>query len=126
METNAINNSNAASAPPPQEQVDVAVEKKESLKLQEAKVQPKAEKSADVAKADSPQETEQSEKARRTAESVALSNVLKNVSLRFNVDPETKKINVMVVDKDTGDVVRIIPPEELSNLNEGKLLELFI
>ncbi len=50
----------------------------------------------------------------------------KNLSLRFKVDPDTREINVMMIDKESGQVVRTIPPEELANFTEGKLLELFL
>jgi hypothetical protein len=50
---------------------------------------------------------------------------LSDVLLRFKVDPSTKQVTVLVVDKSSRKVVRTIPPEELKTLNEGELFELF-
>ena len=47
-------------------------------------------------------------------------------SLRFLIDDETDEITVQVVDKETGKVVRVIPPEpSLSLLANGDLSGLF-
>lgn len=42
----------------------------------------------------------------------------KNRSIRFSVDNESDDVVVKVVDKDTGDVVMQIPPEEVVKLRE--------
>jgi len=64
--------------------------------------------------------------AARYAASVApVSKGLSDVLLRFKVDPGTKQVTVMVVDKSSRKVVRTIPPDELKTLNEGELFELF-
>jgi len=41
-----------------------------------------------------------------------------NRSIRFSVDVQTKDLVVKVVDKETGDVVMQIPPEEVLKLRE--------
>jgi len=47
-------------------------------------------------------------------------------TLRFHIDEDTKDIQVQVVDKETGKVVRVIPPEpSLSLLANGDLSSLF-
>ncbi|KAA3648409.1 MAG: hypothetical protein DWQ07_05285 [Chloroflexi bacterium] len=48
-----------------------------------------------------------------------------DVSLRFRVDAETHDVNVLVVDKGSGKVIRSVPPEELAELQEGDLVDLF-
>jgi uncharacterized FlaG/YvyC family protein len=46
---------------------------------------------------------------------------LANNTLRFQIDDTTEEIKVQVVDKDTGKVVRTIPPEpSLSILSQGE------
>jgi uncharacterized FlaG/YvyC family protein len=47
------------------------------------------------------------------------------LSLRFKVDPDTQEVRVLMVDTATRRVVRTIPPDELKNLAEGELVELF-
>lgn len=51
-------------------------------------------------------------------------NVLKDVSLRFQIEEGTHDVTVYVVDRTSKRVLRTIPSEELSNLNSGDLLEL--
>lgn len=46
-----------------------------------------------------------------------------NVQLQFKIDPDTNDITVIVMDRDSDQVIRTIPPEELSELVEGDLLE---
>lgn len=47
-------------------------------------------------------------------------------SLRFQIDDDTNEIKVQVVDKETGKVIRVIPPEpSLSLLANGDLSGLF-
>jgi len=46
-----------------------------------------------------------------------------NVHLQFKIDPDTNDITVIVMDKESEQVIRTIPPEELSELVEGDLLE---
>jgi uncharacterized FlaG/YvyC family protein len=48
-----------------------------------------------------------------------------NNTLRFQIDDTTEEIKVQVVDKDTGQVVRTIPPEpSLSILSQGEFSSL--
>ena len=48
-----------------------------------------------------------------------------NVRLHFRVDPKTHEVTVLMVDKASHRVIRSIPPEEIGNLKEGDLVELF-
>ncbi|GEM_PF-2636619 len=45
-------------------------------------------------------------------------NLINNVELKFNKDQETGQSYIEIVDKDSGDVVREIPPETLRKLAE--------
>ncbi len=47
-----------------------------------------------------------------------------DVFLRFQVNQETKKVTVYVVDRATREIVRTIPPDEINKLKAGDLLEL--
>jgi len=49
---------------------------------------------------------------------------LSDVRLKFQVDPETKDVTVLVLDKASKKVIRTIPPEDIRKLNEGELFEL--
>ena len=48
-----------------------------------------------------------------------------DVGLRFLVDPKTNQLTVLVMDRTNKSIIRSIPPEELSKLNEGDLVDLF-
>jgi uncharacterized FlaG/YvyC family protein len=50
---------------------------------------------------------------------------LSSVHLQFKVDTKTQDVTVLVLDKATQKVLRTIPPEEMSKLQAGDLLELF-
>jgi hypothetical protein len=50
---------------------------------------------------------------------------LPNVSLHFKIDASTNEVTVLILDKGTREVIRTIPPDELSKLRQGELLELF-
>ena len=45
-------------------------------------------------------------------------NLINNVELKFDRDQETNEAYIKIVDKDSGDVVREIPPEALRKLAE--------
>jgi len=44
--------------------------------------------------------------------------------MRFMIDPQSKKVTVLLYDKATDKVIRTIPPEELSQMKEGDLVNL--
>lgn len=46
---------------------------------------------------------------------IAIANLLVRVHARFHVDPETKEVQVTVVD-DRGKLIRLIPPESVSEM----------
>jgi uncharacterized FlaG/YvyC family protein len=48
-----------------------------------------------------------------------------DVNLKFMVDADTKNVTILVVDRSSKEVVRTIPPEEMSRLDPGELLQLF-
>jgi len=47
------------------------------------------------------------------------------ISLRFRVDAETQEVTLLILDKNTRELIRSIPPEEMKNIGPGELLELF-
>jgi hypothetical protein len=47
-----------------------------------------------------------------------------DVVLRFNVDRETHEVTVYIMDRASRQIIRTIPPEELSKLKAGDLIEL--
>jgi uncharacterized FlaG/YvyC family protein len=46
--------------------------------------------------------------------------------LRFEVDEETQRVTVLVIDRKTRKVIRAIPPDELEKFQKGDLLELLV
>jgi hypothetical protein len=53
------------------------------------------------------------------------SNPQPNLSLKFKIDEKTKDVTILMIDRETHKVVRSIPPEEMSKMDPGELLELF-
>lgn len=53
-----------------------------------------------------------------------IQNGMADVFLRFRVDDETNEITVYVIDRASKRVLRTIPPEELSEMKVGELVEL--
>ncbi len=45
-------------------------------------------------------------------------DLINNVELKFNKDEDTGQTYIKIVDKDSGDVIREIPPEEVRKLAE--------
>lgn len=65
-------------------------------------------------------------KSRMESESeAAVVNPLADFTLEFQVDETTNDVTVYILDRNSHEVVRTIPPEELTNLNPGDLLQLF-
>lgn len=46
-----------------------------------------------------------------------------NISIHFNVDDETEQLIVVVVERESGRVLRAIPASELQKLRAGELLK---
>lgn len=49
-----------------------------------------------------------------------------DVHLKFQVDSDTNEITILILDRESKQVLRTIPPEELSKLRAGDLFELFL
>jgi len=75
--------------------------------------------------APAPKEAEAPKAEVKTAEAsaLALASMLRDVRLRYQVDPETQKIVVMLVDRQSNEVIRTIPPEELQQLGLSRTFE---
>ena len=67
----------------------------------------------------------QEEVAEVSDKAVRSGKPMPNVSLHFKIDAQTHEVTVLVLDKNTREVIRTIPPEELNQLQQGELLELF-
>ena len=48
-----------------------------------------------------------------------------DVSLEFKIDSESQDVTILILDRTSRKVVRTIPPEEMSNLDPGELVQLF-
>jgi uncharacterized FlaG/YvyC family protein len=53
----------------------------------------------------------------------AAAGFMSNNILKFQVDDKTKQVTVMIVDKESGKVVKTIPSEALRDIPAGKLLQ---
>jgi flagellar protein FlaG len=51
--------------------------------------------------------------------------MMANVSLKFEVDEKTNEITIKIMDEKSKKVIRSIPPEELKDLRDGVMVELF-
>jgi hypothetical protein len=48
-----------------------------------------------------------------------------DVRVKFMVDAQTRDVTVLILDRASQKVIRTIPSDEMANLNEGDILELF-
>jgi uncharacterized FlaG/YvyC family protein len=48
-----------------------------------------------------------------------------DVHLRFLIDPQSKQVTVLMLDRASQRVIRTIPADELSKMQEGQLIDLF-
>jgi hypothetical protein len=48
-----------------------------------------------------------------------------DVRVKFMVDAQTRDVTVLILDRASQKVIRTIPADEMANLNEGDILELF-
>jgi uncharacterized FlaG/YvyC family protein len=71
------------------------------------------------------QESDRRTKSNSPVDRDASSRTKSDVSLEFKVDPDNQDVTVLILDKKSRKVIRTIPPEELSKLREGDLVELF-
>lgn len=55
----------------------------------------------------------------------APSNPAMDISLKFKIDEETNAVTILILDKASRQVVRTIPPEDMTKMEPGELLELF-
>jgi uncharacterized FlaG/YvyC family protein len=65
------------------------------------------------------------ENQRATASAADSPKSMSQFSLKFQVDQKTNEVTVLILDRSTHKVVRTIPPEEMKNMDPGKLLQLF-
>jgi uncharacterized FlaG/YvyC family protein len=86
----------------------------------QASVQVKASAQVKAAEPKKPSPQETSTASQRTP--VVTSE---NFSLKFIVDDKSNDITVLVVNRETKEVVRTIPSQELRNYQDGDLLSLF-
>ena len=52
-------------------------------------------------------------------------NPMTDLSLKFQVDAETRDVTILLLDRATRKVVRTIPPDEMQKIDPGELLSLF-
>lgn len=64
--------------------------------------------------------------AQETKASTSASQSPWNIRMRFEVEPETKQVTVFIINRQSHEVIRTIPAEELEKMQQGDLLELFI
>ena len=64
------------------------------------------------------------EAAKEAAKETVSSNPL-DVYLRFRIDQKTQDVTVFLLNQQTREVIRTIPPSELAKLKPGDLVNLF-
>jgi uncharacterized FlaG/YvyC family protein len=92
----------------------------ENVRPAAAQAQTARPKEAVQAERTQPKEPAQPDKARVDLPLKAMTDV----QLRYKVNPDTKELTVLVIDKSNHKVIRTIPSSELKNFKEGDLLEL--
>jgi len=102
-------------------ELDLTGRMNEASYTQASATRPTANESAtgkleDIAKAPDTKADQGAEKA---------GNQMSDVSLKFKINEETKDVTILIVDRASKKVVRTIPPEEMSKMKPGELLEMF-
>ncbi len=52
-------------------------------------------------------------------------NPMVDISLKFQVDPQTNDVTILILNRASRQVVRTIPPEDMSKMGPGEILQLF-
>ncbi|MBM4423072.1 MAG: flagellar protein FlaG [Chloroflexi bacterium] len=60
--------------------------------------------------------------ANRAANTVS-ANVLRDVTLRYQMDPDTQKMMLLIIDRKSREVIRTLPPEELLKMGVDRIFE---
>jgi flagellar protein FlaG len=73
-------------------------------------------------------DTRSAEEVRRDVEAINEQLTLLNQSLQFRIDEDTRDVVIRVVDKDSGEVIKQIPPEEIMKLRRrlSEMSSLFV
>ena len=50
---------------------------------------------------------------------------LLDISLRYQIDEKTQDVTLLILDRSSRKVIRSIPPEDMTKMDPGELLELF-
>jgi uncharacterized FlaG/YvyC family protein len=69
--------------------------------------------------------SEKGDKASSSKAETRSSQPLGDVSLKFEIDRKTHDVTILILDRSTRQVVRTIPPDEMSKMDPGELLQLF-
>ncbi len=101
--------------------LDAATIRGAKLKTTQPSAEPDAPKAASEEKVKSPEPPppnqraaqQQSEKNSQLASILANNHLSRVVQLDFEMDKDTKRVIVRMVDRDSGEVIRQIPPEEV-------------
>jgi len=64
--------------------------------------------------------------AQETAKTATHAGSPWNIRMRFEVEPETQQVTVYIINRQSHEVIRTIPADELEKMQQGELLELFI
>ena len=62
--------------------------------------------------------------AKRVVNEMDNTKNMSNISIHFDVDEETKRLIVIVTDRESGRVLRTIPASEMEKMQAGDLLKL--
>lgn len=118
----------AAPESPPTSQAQAALS--QAAQVQAAQAPTPVAASAQAAKSQSAHGKEASQaNQEQTSSSVAARTQLpitkmSDIRLKYQVNPDTKELTVLVIDRSSKKVIRTIPQDELKNFREGDLLEL--
>ena len=76
------------------------------------------------AQKDKPVSPVKAEQSRQETEAPTANRVrLADVNLKFQVDPETQEVTVLILDRATRKVIRTIPAEEIKKIRPGELFD---
>lgn len=59
----------------------------------------------------------------KRAEANAVSGIMRDVTLRYKVDPDTGTLSLLIIDRKSRKVIRAVPPEELSRMGVNHVFD---
>ena len=78
-----------------------------------------------VARAENQVKLNEAKAAEPRPDKPAPQNPMVDISLKFQVDPQTNDVTILILNRASRQVVRTIPPEDMTKMGPGEIVQLF-